>query len=156
VLTLAILADMERQIKEATGIDRLGDYFDYIAGTSTGSIIAAGLVVGMSANDLLDFYGKFGRAMFEKTALLEQITSLFSSLYEDEPLARKLKEIFHDGDGKPADLTAKRLKCLLLVVTRNMQMDAVEQIPNLKRIGEAVAKRALDVKKHFSPFLSVK
>jgi uncharacterized protein len=124
VLTLAILADMERQIKEATGIDRLGNYFDYIAGTSTGSIIAAGLVVGMSANDLLDFYEKFGRAMFEKTALLERITSLFSSLYEDEPLARKLKEIFHDGNGKPADLTTKRLKCLLLVVTRNMSTDS--------------------------------
>ena len=126
VLTLEILAEIERQVKEATGTERLGDFFDYIGGTSTGSIIAAGLAVGMSAQELLDFYERFGRQMFEKTALLERLTSLFSSLYEDEPLARKLKEIFHDeGDrSKPADLTTKRLKSLLLVVTRNMTTDS--------------------------------
>ena len=113
VLTLEILAEMERQIKEATGIERLGGYFDYIGGTSTGSIIAAGLAIGMSTHDLLDFYEKFGRQMFEKTALFERLTSLFSNLYEDEPLARKLKEIFREEgvpSKKPADLTTKRLK----------------------------------------------
>ena len=89
VLTLEILAEIERQVKEATGTERLGDFFDYIGGTSTGSIIAAGLAVGMSARELLDFYERFGRQMFEKTAVLERLTSLFSSLYEDEPLARK-------------------------------------------------------------------
>ena len=132
VLTLEILAEMERQIKDATGIERLGDYFDYIGGTSTGSIIAAGLAIGMSTHDLLDFYEKFGRQMFEKTALFERLTSLFSNLYEDEPLARKLKEIFRsEGDpSKPADLTTKRLKCLLLVVTRNMTTDSPWPISN--------------------------
>src|SRR4249919_2970113 len=82
VLTLEILAEMERQINDATGIERLGDYFDYIGGTSTGSIIAAGLAIGMSTHELLDFYEKFGRQMFEKTALFERLTSLFSNLYE--------------------------------------------------------------------------
>lgn len=124
VLTLEILAEMERQIKAATGIERLGEYFDYIGGTSTGSIIAAGLAVGMSAADLLDFYEKFGRQMFEKTSILERVTSLVGSLYQDEPLAKKLKEIFHDGAGGLADLTSERLRCLLLVVTRNMSTDS--------------------------------
>jgi len=126
VLTLEILAEMERQLAAETGIARLGDYFDYIGGTSTGSIIAAGLAIGMSAQELLDFYEKFGRQMFEPTALFERITSLVSSLYQDEPLASKLKEIFHDeGEpSKPADLTTKRLRSLLLVVTRNMSTDS--------------------------------
>ena len=126
VLTLEILAEIEQQIEKQTGIDRLGEYFDYIGGTSTGSIIAAGLAVGMSAKELLDFYEQFGKQMFEKTGLLDRITSLVSSLYEDEPLAKKLKEIFHDGGTprQPADLSSDRLRCLLLVVTRNITTDS--------------------------------
>jgi predicted acylesterase/phospholipase RssA len=127
VLTLEILAEMEKQIAEATGSAYLGDYFDYIGGTSTGSIIAAGLAVGMSAADLLKFYQDFGAQMFEKTALLERLTTLFSSLYEDEPLTAKLKEVFHadkQDETKLADLSTRRLKCLLLVVTRNMTTDS--------------------------------
>ena len=33
VLTLEILAEMERQIENKTGLKQLGDYFDYIGGT---------------------------------------------------------------------------------------------------------------------------
>lgn len=126
VLTLEILAEMERQIEAETGINRLGDYFDYIGGTSTGCIIAAGLAVGMTAQELLDFYQNSGKQMFEKTGWVERITSLVSSLYEDEPLATTLKKIFHDGGNpqRPADLSTERLKCLLLVVTRNVTTDS--------------------------------
>jgi len=127
VLTLEILAEMEQQIASATGIPRLGDYFDYIGGTSTGSIIAAGLAIGMSTADLLKFYQDFGAQMFEKTALLQRLTTLFSNLYEDEPLTAKLKEVFraHEEDvGELADLSTRRLSCLLLVVTRNMTTDS--------------------------------
>ncbi len=126
MLTLEILAEMERQIEAETGINRLGDYFDYIGGTSTGCIIAAGLAVGMTAQELLDFYQNSGKQMFEKTGWVERITSLVSSLYEDEPLATTLKKIFHDGGNpqRPADLSTERLKCLLLVVTRNVTTDS--------------------------------
>lgn len=34
----------------------LADYFDYVAGTSTGAIIAACLSVGMSVDDVRQFY----------------------------------------------------------------------------------------------------
>ncbi len=128
VLTLEILAEMERQIASATGITRLGDYFDYIGGTSTGSIIAAGLAVGMSAAELLKFYDDFGAQMFEKTGIFQRLTTLASNLYKDEPIAAKLKELYHadaDDESKPyADLATRRLKCLLLVVTRNMTTDS--------------------------------
>ena len=74
----------------------------------------------MSAEELLEFYRESGEAMFEKTFLLERL----KSFYKDEPLARKLKAIFHDGNGQPADLTSDRLRCLLLVVTRNWTTDS--------------------------------
>ncbi len=58
VLTLQILAEIERQLAGKTGRGdgfRLCDFFDYIAGTSTGAIIAAGLARGMAVRELLDF-----------------------------------------------------------------------------------------------------
>ena len=123
VLTLEILAEIENKLRARSAKGekfRLCDYFDYIGGTSTGSIIAAGLAIGMSVEELLKFYTESGEAMFAKTFLLERL----KNLYKDEPLARKLKEIFHDGKGNAADLTTERLRCLLLVVTRNWSTDS--------------------------------
>ena len=42
----------------------LADSFDLIAGTSTGGIVAAGLAAGMSANDMHDFYVRYGAKIF--------------------------------------------------------------------------------------------
>src|SRR3546814_9619127 len=39
-------------------------YFDMIAGTSTGGIIALGLALGYSTSDILDFYTNDGRRIF--------------------------------------------------------------------------------------------
>ena len=59
ILTLEILLELERQLKTQLKKDesfRLSDFFDYIGGTSTGAIIAAGLTLGMSVGQLLNFY----------------------------------------------------------------------------------------------------
>ncbi len=120
VLSLEILAEIEKKIAAKTGIDRLGDYFDYVGGTSTGAIIAAGLSIGMTAADLLQFYREAGVSMFEKNALLQRL----KSFYTDEPLKVKLQGIFRESDGTQANLASTRLHCLLLVVTRNMTTDS--------------------------------
>ena len=59
VLSLQILAKIEQLLTEKSGRAdyRLADYFDYVAGTSTGGIIAAGISIGMSVKDILGFYG---------------------------------------------------------------------------------------------------
>ena len=51
ILTLEVLVRMEEILAEATGSGRdfrLCHFFDYVAGTSTGAIIAAGLARGMT------------------------------------------------------------------------------------------------------------
>ena len=70
VLTLQVLVRMEELLREHSGQGdnfRLCNFFDYIGGTSTGAIIAAGLARGMSAQELSDFYMKAGPAMFNKS-----------------------------------------------------------------------------------------
>src|SRR5688572_10868790 len=76
VLTLEILMELENQLKSELNRDdsfRLSDFFDYIGGTSTGAIIAAGLSRGMSVQSLLDFYEQKGEAMFDKAFLLKRV-----------------------------------------------------------------------------------
>lgn len=111
VLTLAILKNIERQLKQP-----LWKYFDYIAGTSTGAIIAAGLARGMSVDELITFYKNTGTAMFQRTRFLERL----NSLYRDGPLQQQLKQVF----GETTDLKPGALKTLLLVVTRNVTTDS--------------------------------
>ena len=79
ILTLEVLARMEEMLAEATGGGsgfRLCHFFDYVGGTSTGAIIAAGLARGMSAKELLDFYEDTGPAMFDKQFILKRWKAL--------------------------------------------------------------------------------
>lgn len=119
VLSLEILKEIERQLAEATGAGssfRLCDFFDYIGGTSTGAIIAAGLARGMSADELLTFYDERGPAMFDKRFILKR----WKALYKSAPLAEELQQTF----GAETTLEPQHLRCLLLVVLRNASTDS--------------------------------
>jgi len=119
VVTLEILKKIENLLAEATGKGanfRLSDYFDYVAGTSTGAIIAAGIARGMTVDELLDFYEKSGPAMFDKQILLER----WYSLYKADPLKKLLKKTF----GSNTTLKPDDLKCLFLAVTLNRTTDS--------------------------------
>lgn len=118
-LTLEVLAEIERQLAAATGRGaafRLCDVFDYVGGTSTGAIIAAGLARGKSVRELQDFYAEAGPLMFEKEKLLGRLRNLYTA----DPLKAKLQEVF----GADTTLEPEHLKTLLLVVTRNATTDS--------------------------------
>jgi uncharacterized protein len=116
VLTLAFL----KKIEQLAG-KPLCEYFDYIAGTSTGAIIAAGLACGFSVDDLIDFYKRSGPEMFQRSRYLDRLRSL----YQNGNLEQELKRTF----GVHTDLRLQgvrngRLKTLLLVVTKNVTTDS--------------------------------
>lgn len=119
VLTLQVLIRMEELLREQSGQGndfRLCNFFDYIGGTSTGAIIAAGLARGMSAQELSEFYMKAGPAMFDKSFILFRLRHL----YQSKPLEEELQKTF----GKDTTLFPQHLKCLLLIVTRNVSTDS--------------------------------
>jgi len=54
-----ILAEIEKSLPEP-----LCKYFDLIAGTSTGGIIALGIGLGFKASEIVNFYEKYGANIF--------------------------------------------------------------------------------------------
>src|SRR6478736_8862925 len=61
IFPAAILAGLERA---HTGGNSIASYFDLVAGTSTGGIIALGLGAGLSSAQLLDLYVQRGGEVF--------------------------------------------------------------------------------------------
>jgi uncharacterized protein len=124
VLALQILAKIESILRdESKNADyRLADYFDYVAGTSTGAIIAAGISLGMSVDEILGFYLKNGAAMFEKAGLLQRL--LYK--YKSKPLAEELQTAF----GSSTTLGSEEIETLLLVIMRNATTDSPWPISN--------------------------
>jgi hypothetical protein len=124
VLSLEILRKLESVLRAASGDPdyRLADYFDYISGTSTGGIIAAGLAIGKSVEEILDFYEKSGAQMFEPAKLRYRLRYHFQS----EPLAQMLKSVF----GEKTELGSDLVETLLMLVMRNATTDSPWAISN--------------------------
>ena len=100
----------------------LADYFDFVAGTSTGAIIAACISLGMKADTIRDFYIKSGRDMFDKAFLLKR----FRYKFEDQKLAKKMQGIF----GKNTTLGSEKLRTVLMMVMRNATTDSPWPLSN--------------------------
>src|SRR5580658_1315 len=109
LIALGILESLESLVFERTGL-RLCDYFDYIAGTSTGSIIAAGLARGVKVGEIIEFYKSCGKQMFEPAVLVQRLKSFYTA----DPLKQKL-QVFLGAD---TTLASNTLRCLLLLVTK--------------------------------------
>lgn len=94
LITLGILREVERQLRTIAGDQtlRLGTVFDYIGGTSTGAIIAAGLALGKPVCDLQELYMKRGRDIFTREWLHRRAASGFSHRYSAGPIGRILRD----------------------------------------------------------------
>jgi hypothetical protein len=125
MITIEVLARLEEQLRVQFNQNAsfvLADYFDYIAGTSTGAIIATCLSMGMSAAQVREFYEANGIEMFDKARLWE----LYRFKFRDDKLAAKLREVL----GADTTLGTEKLKTLLMMVLRNATTDSPWPVSN--------------------------
>lgn len=115
VLSLQILKGIEAIARERSGNRDLvlADAFDYIAGTSTGAIIAAGLAIGMSCDEVERFYLEQAPRMFSPNR--NWIKRYTSARYDSGELQHQLQDVF----GADTTLGSSRLRTLLMVVMLN-------------------------------------
>ncbi len=64
IITARILLEVEKKLGAP-----LSQHFNLIAGTSTGSLLAAGLAIGMKVQDLIDIYKNDGEVIFPYQSL---------------------------------------------------------------------------------------
>ncbi|MDT9547346.1 MAG: CBASS cGAMP-activated phospholipase [Chlorobium phaeovibrioides] len=87
-----------RCIEERLEMD-LFEKFDMIAGTSTGSIIAAGVATGVPAADMVAMYKEHGAGIFRKKRFflpVKNVQPLFDSVYDAQYLENVLAKVFQD------------------------------------------------------------
>lgn len=126
LITIEVLARIEAELRRDRGEGFvLADAFDYVAGTSTGAVIATCVAIGMPVAQIRAFYLDSGRDMFDKASLLRR----FRSKFEDEKLELKLKGVL----GADTTLGSERLRTLLLIVMRNATTDSPWPISNNPR-----------------------
>ncbi|NLD38350.1 MAG: patatin-like phospholipase family protein [Desulfatiglans sp.] len=94
--TAAALAAWEKQ----TGL-RIVDHFDLIAGTSTGGILAIGIGLGLSGQQMLNFYMKRGATIFPITRLRSRfkhtVQHFLKPKYAQEVLLHELENAYYSG-----------------------------------------------------------
>jgi patatin-like phospholipase/acyl hydrolase len=125
MMTVEVLAEIENQLRQQLkkGSEfRLAQFFDFVAGTSTGAIIAACVSSGMAVSEIREFYESSGKEMFDKAFLLKR----FRHKYEDEKLAEKLRAVF----GKDTTLGSEKLQTVLMMVMRNATTDSPWPVSN--------------------------
>jgi len=92
----AFAANVLKNIEIRFGIDWKSE-FNLMAGTSTGSIIAAALAVGKNAVEVAKFYDDYGEAIFPKQSLWQRCSHFFGirkSRYDSSVLQKLLEEVF--------------------------------------------------------------
>ena len=119
LIAIEILAGIEAALRTRLGAGPewvLADWFDYIGGTSTGAMVAAGLALGMPVAEVRRFFVEQGRAMFGRARALHRLRYR----YEAGPLAQALRDAF----GTDRTLGSPDLRTLLTVVLRNATTDS--------------------------------
>jgi patatin-like phospholipase/acyl hydrolase len=128
ILSIEVLAEIERLLQQELRKDDafvLADYFDYIAGTSTGAIIATCLSLGWRVEKLRRFYHDKAEEMFNRASLLKRLHFKFDA----EPLIALLKAEL----GADTTLGSEKIKTLLLLILRNATTDSPWPLSNNPR-----------------------
>jgi patatin-like phospholipase/acyl hydrolase len=129
-LTLGYLKKIETILREKEKDPNLllSDYFDLIGGTSTGSIIATALAIGMSVDDIVTMYMELGGKIFGKKndwwKPWETLKFLKAS-YDYVALEENLKKVFGD-----ITLGSNKIKTGLCIVAKRADTNSVWPLIN--------------------------
>ena len=145
--TLGVLGELETQLAGALHQDQqsrdrfvLADWVDYIGGTSTGAIIAAGLSLGWKVDRLKQLYRDLGTQVFRPRWFLP---SRAWSKYPDGPLREALGREFG-----PRTFGDSELRTLLLIVMHDRTTDSPYPLSNnpaaLYNLGDRPTRRNLE------------
>lgn len=125
VIPAAMLMRFEMLGKEAFGRGyRLCDSFDSVSGTSTGAVIAAGVALGLSAQDIVDFYLRDVPRGFKRRA---GAVPFLHDVFDSDLLHR-----FFENRTQGRLLDRNVLECDLTVLTKDL------------RRGKAIAFTTID------------
>lgn len=118
MISVEVLARIEALLRTATGQSDLvlADWFDLIAGTSTGAITAALLATGHTIAQVQHFYETEPAELFDPSELHERLYRQ----YDAEYFAQQLQDIF----GADTTLGSPSIRTLLLLVLRNATTDS--------------------------------
>jgi hypothetical protein len=128
VLTLGILREIESVLRERHGGDpafRLSDYFDLIAGTSTGAIIAAALAMGMSVDEVHGHYMRLGEFVFKRSLFRQGV---LRAKFPADKVREALIGVF--GERR---LDSSDLRTGLLVVSKRLDTGSTWPLTNHPR-----------------------
>lgn len=113
IVPAVLLAALERQTGRLTR-----ESFDFVAGTSTGAVIAAGIAAGIPADEIVRLYAERSPQVFRRIPVVSTLRRIVTgTMYETRVLRRLIAdELGHPANGwrvndAPIDLliTAKRL-----------------------------------------------
>ena len=102
LVTSIILESLDNKLKKYNPQKPLTDYFDIIAGTSTGGLIACALAKGLNAREIKNIYINNSQTIFPPNKILiHTILNLIrlgstQPIYGDEGLRTVLKDVFEN------------------------------------------------------------
>ena len=127
-LTLGYLERIEELLRERHGgltTFRLSHYFDLIAGTSTGAIIAACLAMGMTVDEVRTRYDNLAKDIFRGSPLRRGV---FRAKFSARQLRGHLQDVF-----RKSTLGSSSLQTGLLVVAKRLDRGSVWPMSNNPR-----------------------
>jgi uncharacterized protein len=95
------------EIENALNLESVAQYFDLIAGTSVGGVLALGLGLGFSARHLTEFLSRLGPSIFPRNTRPTLRLFMGLRMYDPMPLRRALEEAF--GEKKLGDSRTRLL-----------------------------------------------
>ena len=128
LLTAGILQQIEDILRQRVNADaafRLSDYFDLIGGTSTGSIIAAGLSLGMTAEEVREHYFNLGEAAFKRSLFR---IGVVRQKFDAKNVERVLRALFGERT-----LASGDFKTGLMVMTKRLDTGSPWPLSNNPR-----------------------